>query len=241
MHSCILTKSAKNTVGDKMTIIFFRTLIIYVFVVAAVRIMGKRQIGELKPHELVITILISSVATVPLENNSIPLTYSLIPILMLISLEILQSAICMKSIKFRNMLQGKPVFVVKNGKLQQKALKSLRFTLDDLIDSMRQQNAFDISQVQNAVIETNGMLSVQKKADYTPLTPSTVGIKTQEVTVPITIVIDGKPISEYFAQEIIKESEIKFILKSKDKDISKIMLMTLDDNGETYIVEKEEE
>ena len=79
--------------------------------------MGKRQIGELKPHELVITILISSVATVPLENNSIPLSYSLVPILLLISLEILQSTICMKSIKFRNIIQGKPIFVVKDGKL----------------------------------------------------------------------------------------------------------------------------
>ncbi len=223
-----------------MTIIFFRTLIIYVFVVAAVRIMGKRQIGELKPHELVITILISSVATVPLENNSIPLSYSLIPILMLISLEILQSAICMKSIKFRNIIQGKPIFVIKNGKLQQKALGQLRFTLDDLIDAMRQQNAFDIAHVQNAVIETNGMLSVQKKADYSPLTPSTMGIETQESTIPITIVMDGKPITEYFVNEIVKESEIKLILKSKDKDITKIMLMTLDNTGKTNIIEKEE-
>ena len=207
---------------------------------AAVRIMGKRQIGELKPHELVITILISSVATVPLENNSIPLSYSLVPILLLISLEILQSAICMKSIKFRNIIQGKPIFVVKDGKLQQKALRQLRFTLDDLIDAMRQQNAFDISQIQNAIIETNGILSVQKKADYAPLTPSTMGIKTQQTTIPITIVMDGKPITEYFVDERIKESEIRLIIKSEDKDISKIMLMTLDNSGKTYIIEKEE-
>ena len=198
--------------------------------------MGKRQIGELKPHELVITILISSVATVPLENNSIPLSYSLVPILLLISLEILQSAICMKSIKFRNIIQGKPIFVVKDGKLQQKALRQLRFTLDDLIDAMRQQNAFDISQIQNAIIETNGILSVQKKADYAPLTPSTMGIKTQQTT----IVMDGKPITEYFVDERIKESEIRLIIKSEDKDISKIMLMTLDNSGKTYIIEKEE-
>ena len=146
----------------------------------------------------------------------------------------------MKSIKFRNIIQGKPIFVVKDGKLQQKALRQLRFTLDDLIDAMRQQNAFDISQIQNAIIETNGILSVQKKADYAPLTPSTMGIKTQQTTIPITIVMDGKPITEYFVDERIKESEIRLIIKSEDKDISKIMLMTLDNSGKTYIIEKEE-
>lgn len=206
----------------------------------AVRIMGKRQIGELKPHELVITILISSVATLPLENNSIPLSYSLIPILMLISFEILESAICLKSIKFRNLVQGKPIFVIKNGKLQQKALKKLRFTIDDLIDAMRQQGAFDISEVQNAVIETNGILSVQKRAQVAPVTPKIMNINPDEATMPITVVIDGKPITEYFVDETIKESEIQLILQTQNINISEILLLTIDDNGKTILIKKEE-
>ena len=146
-----------------MTIIILRSVIIYLFVVLAVRIMGKRQIGELNPHEFVITILISAVATIPIEESSIPLANSLIPIMVFVSLEVLESAISMKSTKFRNLVQGNPVYVIKNGNLQKEALKKLRFTGDDLLDALRQKDIFDIKEVENAIVETNGSLSIQKK------------------------------------------------------------------------------
>lgn len=222
-----------------MTINLLRAVIIYVFVVAAVRIMGKRQVGELKPHEFVITILISAVATVPLEDNSMPLANSLIPILIFISLEIIQSALSMKSLWFRNILQGKPIFIIKDGKLQQKELNRLRFTMDDLIDSIRQQNVFDISQVENAIVETNGNVSVQTKAEYSPITPKDMKIKVKESTVPIPIVMDAKPVSEYFGSTVIKDSEITLITKSNDLDIENILLLTMDNNGSIYIIKKE--
>ena len=129
--------------------------------------MGKRQVGELDPQELVITILISAVATVPLENNGMPLANSLIPIAIFISLEIINSAISMKSINYRELIKGRPRFIIRDGKIQQEELKKLRYTIDDLTDAVRQAGIFDISQVANAIVETNGKLSVQKKSQNT--------------------------------------------------------------------------
>ena len=155
-----------------MAINFIRAIIIYVVIIIAVRLMGKRQVGELKPHELVITILISAIAVIPLEENSMPLANCLVPILLFVSLEIIMSVISMKSLWFRNLLQGRPIFIIRQGKLDQKKLKQLRLTMDDVVDALRQKDVFDISQVEDAVIETNGSISVLPKAEYQPITAS---------------------------------------------------------------------
>lgn len=222
-----------------MTINFIRAFIIYIFVIIAVRIMGKRQVGELKPHELVITILLSAVAVIPLEENSMPLANCLVPILLFISMEIITSVVSMKSLWFRNLLQGKPIFVIRKGKLDQNKLKQMRFTIDDIVDALRQKDIFDLSEVEDAVIETNGSLSVLPKAEYKPLTPNDVNISVTEKGTPITIVMDGKPISEYFNELKIKDSEIELILQTVNTDVSKIMLLTIDDNGNTFLINKE--
>lgn len=222
----------------KMSITLIRAIIIYITVILAVRIMGKRQIGELKPHELVITVLVSQVASIPLEDNSMPLANMFIPILIFVSFEILASALSMKSFTFRNLLQGKPIFVIKNGKVDQEQMKRLRFTMDDLIDAVRQKDVFDISTVQDAVIETNGSVSVLQKAEHQPVTPKDLNLSVEENSTPISIVIDGKPATEYFGKEKIKNSEIELLVQSTDKNISDIMLLTIDDNGNTFIIPK---
>lgn len=224
----------------KMSITLIRSVIIYITVILAVRIMGKRQIGELKPHELVVTVLVSQVASIPLEDNSMPLANMFIPILIFVSFEILVSAISMKSLSFRNLLQGRPIFVIKNGKLDEKQMKRLRFTMDDLVDAVRQKDVFDLSTVQDAVIETNGTVSVLKKSEYSPVTPHQLSLSVEEESTPISVVIDGKPVTEYFSEEKIRNSEIELIVSSTHKDISKIMLLTIDDNGNTFIIPKKE-
>ncbi len=201
--------------------------------------MGKRQVGELKPHELVITILLSAVAVIPLEENSMPLANCLVPIMLFISLEILVSALSMKSLKFRNLIQGKPIFIIRKGKLDQKKLRELRFTIDDIVDALRQKDIFDLSEVEDAVIETNGSISVLPKAEYKPLTPSDAGIPVEEKGMPITIVMDGKPVTEYFNEDKIKNSEIELVMQTVNCDIKKIMLLTIDDNGNTYLINKQ--
>ncbi len=211
--------------GDKMTVTLIRSIIIYLFVIAAVRIMGKRQVGELKPQELVITILISAVATMPLQEHAIPLSTSIIPIMIFISLEIIESALSMKSLRFRNLLQGRPVFVIKDGKLQQSALRKLRFTVDDMLDALRQKDVFDISQVSNAIVETNGTLTVQKKEDSS--------------SVPIPIIMDSKPVTSYFANNEVNQNKIEVISAVLGVKSDDIMLLTLEEDGKTYMIKKD--
>ncbi|MCD7873354.1 MAG: DUF421 domain-containing protein [Clostridiales bacterium] len=203
--------------------------------------MGKRQIGELTPHELVITILVSQVAIIPLQDNAMPLSNMFVPILVFISFEIIASVISMKSISFRNIIQGKPIFVIKDGRLDEKQMKRLRLTVDDLIDALRQKDIFDISTVRDAVIETNGTVSVLQYAESTPVTPKEMNIEVSSDSTPVPIVIDGKPVTEYFGERKIKNSEINLIVKSKNEDLSKIMLLTIDDDGKVYLIPKRSE
>lgn len=223
-----------------MSITLVRAVIIYFFIIMAVRIMGKRQVGELKPQELVITILISAVATIPLEDNSIPLANSLLPIMIFVSLEMITSGISMKSITARNLLQGKPIFIIKNGKLQQKELCNLRFTIDDLIDALRQQGAFDISEVENAIVETNGSLSVQLKSECSPVTPKQLKKNVNEQDVPITIIMDGQIVEEYFNKNKIDKRRIEQVAKASNVELKDIMLLTLDDSGKTFLIKKDD-
>lgn len=221
-----------------MTINFIRAGIIYFFIILAVRLMGKRQVGELKPHELVITILLSAIAVIPLEENSMPLANCIVPILLFISMEIIVSVLSMKNIWFRNLVQGRPIFIIRNGKLDQKKLRQMRFTIDDIVDALRQKDIFDISEVRDAVVETNGTISVLPKAQYRPLTPNDVNLNVEEKGMPVTIVMDGKPVSEYFNEYKVKDSEIELVLQTVNKEVSKILLLTIDDDGNTFLIEK---
>ena len=222
-----------------MAIIFIRSVIIYILVIVAVRLMGKRQVGELKPHELVITILLSAVAVVPLEDNSMPLANCAIPILLFISLEIIVAVISMKSYKLRDLIQGKPIFIIRRGKLNQRLLKDMRFTVDDLVDALRQAGSFSLDEIEDAVIETNGKISVLLKSQYKPLCANDISLKTDEHGMPITVIMDGKAVEEYFNKEKISKSQIKLLLTSEGKDESDIMLMTVDDSGKTFVIDKE--
>lgn len=224
-----------------MTINFIRAAIIYVVIIIAVRLMGKRQVGELKPHELVITILISAIAVIPLEENSMPLANCLVPIMLFVSLEIIMSVISMKSLWFRNLLQGRPIFIIRQGKLDQKKLKQLRLTMDDVVDALRQKDIFDISQIEDAVIETNGSISVLPKAEYQPITAADISLSVKEKGMPVAIVIDGKPVNEYFNEYKLKDSEIELVLQTVNRDVERIMLLTIDDDGNTYLIEKEKQ
>lgn len=221
-----------------MGITLIRAVIIYITVVAAMRIMGKRQIGELKPHELVITVLVSQVASIPLEDNSMPLANMFIPVLIFVSFEILVSVFSMKSLTFRNFVQGRPVFVIKDGKLDEKQMKNLRFTMDDLVDAIRQKDVFDMADVEDAIIETNGNVSVLKKAEASPVTPKQLNIEAESKSTPIAVVIDGKPVSEYYSGTKIAESEIRLQIEYSAYDAEKIMLLTVDSSGNIFIIPK---
>ena len=175
-----------------MFVTLIRTIFLYFFAIVSIRVMGKRQIGELQPSDLVVTLLISQIISIPIQDTDIPLVNTMIPILLLVGFEIITSALNMKSIKFRSLMQGHPVVIINDGNLDQKLMKDLRFTIDDLLESLRQKDIFDISQVQYAIVETNGQLSVLLKPENDTITREDLKLSPAPQGYQCPVVIDGK-------------------------------------------------
>ncbi len=216
-----------------------RVVILYLFVSASIRIMGKRNIGELQPTELVITLLLSEFASIPIEDTSVPLINSLIPVMILISLEIINSVISMKSTKFRNISDGNALLIIKDGKLDQKQLKKLRFTVDDVLSALRQKDVFDINEVAYAIIETNGTLSVLLKPQFQNATKQDVKVKTKNDGYTCPVIIDGVVLKKNLDVLEINKEDIERILEKKKVHKKQIFLMNIDKNKNAEIILKE--
>lgn len=216
-----------------------RGTIIYVAVIAAVRLMGKRQIGELQPSELVITILLSEVAAVALENNSVPMITCLALIFMLASFEVISSDLSIKLPFFRRLIQGNSILVIKNGKIVQKNLKLIRYSVSDLIESLRLKDVFDISDVDFAYIETNGSVSIRLKKNSRP--PVKNDSNAKDGIIPYLVISDGKIIDTEF--ELCNMSKDKIYKYLDEKGIKKnnVLMMTVDSVGNIHLIEKQEE
>ncbi|MBE7055601.1 MAG: DUF421 domain-containing protein [Ruminococcaceae bacterium] len=171
--------------------VFIRTVIFYVCVVTAMRIMGKRQLGELQPSEFVIALMISEIATIPIDKTDIPILHGIIPIFALVLLEFLCSILVIKSEKARRIITGSPVQIIKDGKLMMKRLTSLRICIDDVMEQLRLAGYSSISQIDSAIIETNGQLSVVPKEEERPLTCKDMNLSPPQTHVPHTIISDG--------------------------------------------------
>ena len=223
-----------------MTTIVIRTFIVYCLVAIFIRIMGKRQLGELQPGELVITILISEIAAAPITDTQKPLLHSLIPLMLLASFEIISSLLNLKSVKFRTITEGNPITVIRNGELQQKQLEKLRFTINDILAALRQKDIFDIEDVEFAVIETNGTLSVLLKPDKRNSTPSNYNKPEKDNGMPCPVVIDGKIISNNFKDCFTSYNEIENEVKRKKIPLENIVLMTMDKNKNINIIKKDD-
>lgn len=221
-----------------MIITLIRTAILYFFVTLGIRLMGKRQIGDMQPNELVITLLISEIAAIPLQDNSQPLLNGVVAIFMLVILEIIVSVLSMKSIKFRKLLSGNSAVIIKNGVIDQKAMKKVRLTVIDLVELLRGQGIFEIDTVAYAVLEVNGSLSVIEKSKYRPLQTGDLPEVSPEIAVlPLPVISDGRIISDSLNALKITEEEI-FKRVSKEK-INDVFLMTLDRFGKETIIMKE--
>ena len=200
--------------------------------------MGKRQIGDMQPNELVITLLISEIAAIPLQDTSQPLLNGIMAIFMLVILEIVMSVLAMKNQYIRKAMSGKSVVVIKNGLIDQKAMKNVRMTVLDLIELLRGQNVFDISTVAFAVLEVNGNLSVLLKSSEQPATVGDLKIKTKEKALPLPVISDGKIINESLNALEIKNEDIEKKLVKENTTVKDVFLMTLDRNGKYSIVKK---
>ncbi len=216
----------------------FRTIILYIVVTLAIRLMGKRQIGDMQPNELVVTLLISEIAAIPLQDSEQPVSVGIAAILVLVFLEIIVSILSMKSFRIRKLLNGKSVVIIKNGAIDQQAMRSVRMTVIDLIEQLRIQNVFNIEDVAFAVLEVNGNLSVLLKKVAQPITVNDAKLNLPDDMLPLPVISDGKIIYESLKALGISPQKLNKIIKHKCADMRQIFLMTLDRDGNHTIIQK---
>lgn len=219
-----------------MIITITRTIILYIFVTLGIRLMGKRQIGEMQPNELVVTLLISEIAAIPLQDTSQPILNGVVAIFMLVILEILISVISMKSLFMRKIMNGKSAVIIKNGVIDQQMMKSVRMTVLDLVELLRGQDVFDISTVAFAVLEVNGNLSVLLKSSEQPATAADLNVKKDKALLPLPVISDGKIIKESLEAIGTDEGAVRKMLKGNN--VSDIFLMTMDRDGNHSIIKQ---
>ena len=222
-----------------MIISIIRTLLLYVFVILAIRLMGKRQISDMQPSELVVTLIVSDIAAIPMQNTSQPLLSGIIPVLILVALEIIASIFMMKSNFFRKMVCGSPVVVIRDGKILQDQMRRLRMTTEDLCIQLRQQNIFSIEDVQYCIIETNGKVSVLETPENRQPSASDLGIKIRDNKIETVVVSDGKLLDNSLELCEKKSDDIYNILKKEKIRLKDVFIMTLDALGNYNIVQKD--
>ncbi len=212
-----------------MITIFIRTIILYILVVAAIRIMGKAELAELQPYDLVVIIMVSELASLSMETSEMPFINGIIAISTLVFLQIVISFITLKSEKARAIICGKPSILIENGRIIESKLKELRINLNDLIEQLRIKNFANIDDVEFAILETNGDLSVIPKASKRPLTPSDMNINVVQEDLPISLIIDGKINHENLNKSPIDFNWLYKELKKKQiDDINNVLYGSID-------------
>ncbi|MBE7053075.1 MAG: DUF421 domain-containing protein [Ruminococcaceae bacterium] len=223
-----------------MVISFIRTIILYIFVVLALRLMGKRQIGELQPSELVVAIMISDLATVPVADIAIPLLSGIMPIITLVILEVIISFINLKSEKFRNIFTGKPTYLIKNGVLQEEEMRKLRYNIEDLLSELRLKDVTDISTVYTAILETNGELSIVLKSENSPVKLKDINIKTPQEKIPLILISDGIVRNNHLEET---SKDIRWLKKELKKrgitNLKDVFILSYSDDGQIFLQTKE--
>jgi len=214
-------------------IVFFRAIILYIIIIFSMRFMGKRQLGELQPSELVVTILMSNIATLPIEDINIPMIMGVVPIFTLVCLDVGMSYMSLISRKFRRIISGSPKIIISDGEIDQQQMKKLRFTIDDLMESLRSVQVFDIAEVQLAVVETTGKISVYQKQKKQPCTPEDIGIEKQSSNPPQLVVDDGEIVENALEFIGLDKKWLNSVLKKEKCVIADVFLMTADEN-KTY-------
>lgn len=219
-----------------MVTTLIRAFILYLLIMVAVRLMGKRQLGEMQPTELVTTIMLSELATIPMQDNEIPLINSIIAVMLLVAMSIITSVITLRCLKVREAFEGHPAILINDGKIDQKKMAELRITIQDLMGALRQKDVFDIEQVQYAIIETNGSVSVMLKPEYTPLTQSPPN---PNASLQHLIICDGKILKKAFGEAELTQKQLNTHLKKINLKVKDIMLLTHGKDGFGKAVKKE--
>lgn len=222
-----------------MGVLLIRTMILYLAVTVCIRLLGKRQVGEMQSAELVIALLVSDLAVIPLQNPSAPLLSGVLPMGVLMVCELLISAGMMKNRRFRRLLCGRPVVVIRDGKLQPVQLRRLRITVEDLTERLRLAGAFDLRQVEFAAVEPGGQLSVQKKPQYEPPDAQTLGVTASQAFAAV-VMCEGEFCPHSAELCGCTRAQVEKILKKEKCAVNNVFLMTMDRQG-TYLLLRRDE
>lgn len=222
-----------------MFIVIARTAILYLVVILVFKIMGKRQIGELQPYEFAIIIMISALAAIPMEDIGIPLIFSIIPIILLLFFSIFISYLSMKSLKFRKFICGSPSIIIINGKINQKELYKLRLNINDLLEQLRIKGYHEIQDIEYALIETNGEISVLPKSQKRPVTPEDLNLDTKYEGLQHSLIIDGVALKENLKEVDLNEEWLrKELLKYNINKFSDVLYAAIDTAGNLIFQKK---
>ena len=221
-----------------MSIILIRALVLYVLVIFSVRLMGKRQLGELQPSELVITILVSNIATLPLEDTDIPLVIGAVPILSLVCFEVLVSWADLRWEKFRKVISGSPKIIISGGVIDYGVLRELRFSVDDLMTALRSKDIFSPEEVQFAIVETTGSVSVMKKQSEDTPSRKDMGLAGADSDPPQVVITDGVILPAAMKSVGMTDKQLGAALKKAGMKAEEVFLMTADSGGCCYISRK---
>ena len=224
-----------------MALSYIRTVLLYLVLIVVVRMMGKRQIGQMEPSEFVVTMLVANLASIPMQDGGIPLFSGVVPIVTVLGLELVLSALSMKSTAVRRVLCGKPVILIENGKILQSNLKKTRVTLDELTGHLREKDVLDLQSVQYAILETNGNLSVFPFPKEMPASAKAAGIQVKKQFFPVTIISDGKLLRENLKVANKDEKWVSRVLEERKTQIEKTWLLTVDGSDKVVFYPKEEQ
>jgi uncharacterized membrane protein YcaP (DUF421 family) len=218
-----------------MLIVIIRTLILYAVTVLLLRVMGKRQIGQLQPYELVVIIMISELAAIPMQNTGIPLLSGLVPIFILVAAQVTLSYISLKSERARGVICGTPSIVIENSRIVEDELRRLRLNLNDLLEQLRLKNVADISDVEYAILETGGQLSVILKSEKRPVEPQDLNISPEYEGLPTTLIIDGHVIKENLKKVDLDMNWLQSELsKAGVNNVKDVFFASLDTHKQLY-------
>lgn len=222
-----------------MCVVLIRSVMLYVLVIFAVRLMGKRQLGELQPSELVITILVSNIATLPIEDVNIPVAVGVTPILALVCFEVITSWLNLHFPKLRKLVSGSPKIVIRGGRIERDILRELRFSADDLLMALRSKDIFDLDEVQFAMVETTGSISVMKKQSSETPTRRDMAVSAEEADPPVLIISDGLFVAKAMNSLKISRSAVEGLLSAKGLGVKDVFIMTVDSSGSCFVADKQ--
>ena len=222
-----------------MILSYTRTIVLYASLILAVRLMGKRQIGQMEPSEFVVAMLVADLVAIPMQNNAIPLLNGLVPMLTVLGLELILSHLSLRSIRLRKLLCGKPVILIDNGKIIQENLRRTQVTLDELSGHLREKDVLDIQTVQFAILETNGNLSVFPYPAELPATARDAKVKASKQYLPLTVISDGHLLSDNLKKAKKDGAWLQKVLLERNTTVDGTYLLTVDRGDHVYYIPKE--